>query len=82
MRYVVGLCNVFSQNSLAQSTDKIGDITSDVKHIGLVKGTNPVIYDNDWAMDSPEDQFVRLKPTILRSSAIRTDVVDAVRIVR
>ena len=84
MRYVAGvnLCNGFSQNSLAQSTDKIGDTTSNGEHVGLPKGTDPVIYDNDWIMDSPEDQFVRLKPTILGSSAIKTDLVDAVRIVR
>jgi hypothetical protein len=84
MRYVAGfsLFIVFSQNSLAQSSDKIGDIYSNGVHVAREKGTNPVIYNNDWVMDSPEDQYVRLKPTILRSSAIRTDIIDAVRIVR
>jgi len=84
MRYVAGFnsSKVFSQNSLAESTHKIGDITSDGENIAGAKGTNRVIYDHDWVMDSPEDRYVRLKPTILRSAAIKSDVMDAVRIVR
>ena len=84
MRYIVGfnLLVVFSQISLAQSTDKIGHIISSGVHFTQIQGINPVIYDNDRVMDSPEDQYVRLKPTILRSSAIKTDIMDAVQIIR
>jgi hypothetical protein len=66
MRYVArfNLFFVFSQNLLAQTTDKIGHIFSSGEHIARVDGINPVIYDNDRVVDSPEDQFVRLKPTI------------------
>ncbi|HMG91336.1 MAG TPA: hypothetical protein VK589_14825 [Chryseolinea sp.] len=68
MRYVADfiLSTVFSHKSLAQLTDHIGNFISDALHIARVESTNPVIYDNDWVIDTPEDRYVRLKPTIIR----------------
>jgi gliding motility-associated-like protein len=49
------------QNVLAQSTGKISYTISNGLQLSGVDQTNPVIYDNDWLMDTPEDQFLWLK---------------------
>jgi len=46
---------------IAQSTGKISYTISNGLQIAGVDGTNPVVYDNDWLSDTPEDAFIWLK---------------------
>ena len=62
MRYVVAvffLSVAFSQSLLAQG--KINYTISNGVQIAGLDGTNPVIYDNDWVLDTPELFYLWLK---------------------
>jgi gliding motility-associated-like protein len=55
------LCTGCCSSTLAQVSNKIPYTTSNGVHIQGVDGTNPVIYDNDWVIDTIEDEFLWLK---------------------
>jgi gliding motility-associated-like protein len=54
-------CIVSFYHGLSQQVGKVKHTVSNGLHIEGVDETNPVIYDNDMVLDTPEDEFLWLK---------------------